>query len=189
MIDLDNTLASTDYLEYVVIGAQGGVWVVLLATYLLNIPLHQFATLNPVLLVIGLPFMYVLGLMVDTVSHLILSPVRVIIRNWQLGSDSCPDEYIGLHSPTLYAAYAWRARRPRIPGSATVNWLLIGISLLLHTGFTDSYETRLIIIVSLVTIVVTLFTWFELWRRAYKFRKNACQTIRESLREPVSVTA
>jgi hypothetical protein len=58
------------------------------------------------LLVITFPFMYVLGIMIDTVSHTILNPLRIRMRNWQVGSSYCPNEYIGLNSSTLYAAYA-----------------------------------------------------------------------------------
>jgi hypothetical protein len=114
-MDIENTIARSDYFEYVVLGAQGSAWVVLLGAYLQSIPLNQLSTLNPVLLVFAFPFMCVLGMMIDSVSHTILNPLRILIRKWRLGSSKCPNDYISLHSPTLYAENAWRARRPRIP--------------------------------------------------------------------------
>ena len=115
VMDIETTIAKSDYFEHVVLGAQGNAWVVLLGASLPSIPLNQLSTLNPVLLVFALPFMYVLGIMIDPVSHTILNPLRILIRKWRLGSSKCPNDYIGLHSPTLYAENTWRARRPRIP--------------------------------------------------------------------------
>ena len=187
MPDFDTTIANSEYVEYIVIGAHAVAWITILAAYLLDIPLAQIANLNPILLLIGLPFMYILGMMIDAVSQYVLNPIRILIKNWQLKGQDCPDEFIGLNSPTLYAAYAWRARRARIPGSAIINWLLIGISLLLKIGLTGSYVEWLIIITSLATISITAFTWAELYRRAYKFRKNACQVILDSTKASVIV--
>ena len=115
VMDIETTIARSDYFEHVVLGAQGNAWVVLLGAYLPGIPLNQLSTLNPVLLVFALPFMYVLGMMIDSVSHTILNPLRILIRKRRLGSSKCPNDYIGLHSPTLCAENTWRARRPRIP--------------------------------------------------------------------------
>jgi hypothetical protein len=69
VMDIENTIARSDYFEYVVLGAPGSAWVVLLGAYLPSIPLDQLSMLNPVLLVFALPFMYVLGMMIDSVSR------------------------------------------------------------------------------------------------------------------------
>jgi hypothetical protein len=68
VMDIENTIARSDYFEHVVLGAQGSARVVLLGAYLPSIPLNQLSMLNPVLLVFALPFMYVLGMMIDSVS-------------------------------------------------------------------------------------------------------------------------
>jgi hypothetical protein len=123
----------------------------------------------------------------DSLSQTLLDPLRILIRNRTFDKKGdYLDEYIAYHSPTLYAAYDWRVRRVRIPTSAVFNWLLLGIGLLLQLGFASTYTTWAIAITTLAFAAVSLFAWVQLFRRAYSFRKTACDVIR---REPRAVAS
>src|SRR5512146_2735056 len=76
----DLTNGNAFYFEYAIIGAHALAWLVVVAVYVLGIPLGDLARINPGLLVILLPFVYVVGLVVDYASHTLLKPLRLLIR-------------------------------------------------------------------------------------------------------------
>ena len=180
-VTLDSSAVNMEYLEYLVIGAQAVVWVVGIGMYMLGIPVAMLLTMPPVILIFVIPFAYVIGMMLDSVSQFLLNPLRNAIKRWQLKDSDCPDEFIALHSPTLYHAYAWRARRARIPGSALINWPLLGLATLLHIGLgsVGTFPGEMTLGVIIVCELLTAFTWEELYRRAYAFRKGACAAIKK----------
>lgn len=180
-IDVNSSFTTIEYVEYFVIGAQTAVWATILFGYLLGASPEDILQVPPILYLLLVPFIYILGMIIDNVSQFLLNPIRILIKNRQLAGIDCPDEFIGYHSITLYQAYEWRTRRARIPGSALVNWLFLGSSILLYVGPENSYLFRIVLIASAACVLLTAFTWIELYKRAYRFRRNACETIRENL--------
>jgi Mn2+/Fe2+ NRAMP family transporter len=173
-MDLQDAFSSSEYVEYVITGAHTAVWMAILGLYLFGVPLSTFLNLSLVTLIIVLPFTYVLGVIMSSVSQVILTPLRALLKRIFIHYSVCPDEYIAAHSPTLYAAYEWRMRRTRIPGAAVLNWLLLGLMLLLFLGNPRTQAFEIIIIATVVLTVLSIFTWFDLYRRAFKFRRQAC---------------
>jgi hypothetical protein len=66
-------------------------------------------------------------------------------------------------------------------GAAIFNWLLLGVALLLHIGFSEVYQSVLVIILASFLSLLSVITWRGLYYRAYKFRKNACDIIRSGI--------
>ena len=177
----DLTNGNAFYFEYAIIGAHALAWLVVVAVYVLGIPLGDLARINPGLLVILLPFVYVVGLVVDYASHTLLKPLRLLIRRRVLatGDIGQNEAYLALESTSLYAAYEQRTRRIRIVGAAIFNWPLLGAALLLSIGAHDSPQLRAVVIATAICTILSVATWVGMYRDAYKFRQNAVKIIRD----------
>jgi len=193
-MNLDTTL-SGEYVEYVIIGTHATVWIALLLSWLFNVSVSRLADVNFVLLLLLLPFIYVVGILVDSVSQTLLQPVRRRIRLRVFGlarraaapqdMSRFDDELLAFRSPTLYAAYEWRMRRTKVVGAAIPNWLALGSIVVLHLGTPISYAALVVEISAAAFTVVSAFAWADLTSRAYAFRKKAA-TLLQSQPSPQS---
>jgi hypothetical protein len=183
-MNTDNALVNSEYVEYLIIGSQTCTWLILLFAWLLGIPLARLGQVNPLLLVVVLPFAYSIGIIMDRLSYLILMKTRRLVT-YGLGRSTCKDEWIAFRSETLYAAYEWRIRRIRIPGATALNWPPLGGVLVLYLGL-NSFDSRVVEFSTLALTVVSLLAWMSLYRRAYQFRQNACDVIAENANSPIS---
>lgn len=169
----------TPLVEYLIIGSHTVAWLSLIILKILNLPLDTFTHADPAIFFLLLPFIYIIGMIFDDVAYRLLSRRIAQIKKSLFGSNKYEDESIAHNSEVLYNAYEARVRRVRIIGAAIFNWPLLGVSLLLHTGFKS---TNLLPII-LTTIVLTSLSW-SIWNglnnRAYKFRKNAIDVIKRS---------
>jgi hypothetical protein len=169
----------TFYFEYAIVGAHALAWLVVLGAYVLGVPLSDLFQVNPGFLVILLPFLYIVGAMVDSASQILLEPFRRRIRSRFFRSSRVPytDEHLAFASASLYSAYQERVRRIRIIGAAIFNWPLLGAALLLYEGSPASLQYRLVVLASSAFTLLSIVTWRSLYFRAYKFRDNAMQVI------------
>jgi hypothetical protein len=177
-----DSLYSGDYVEYLIIGVHSTISLVLLWSTLFRISVNQFAQVSPLLFLVLVPIAYVIGILVDSVAQIVLASPRTTIKSWVFGSNGgCKDEIIAVRSPTLYTAYEWRMRRARVPGAAIFNWPLLGAAFLSRTDTNGSLNAHLIVVATLMLTVISLLTWVHLMRRAYVFRKNACEAVQAAV--------
>lgn len=201
----------TPFVEYLIIGFHTATWIVILVLAMLGQTLMQLLVPidDPIaLILLFLPFAYLLGITVDSVMYPLLDRKRSSIKNEIFGISpkqrqkdgapdvpsippassaniACKDEFIALVSPELYDAYESRVRRVRILGTAIPNWLFLAGALVYYytVHYPISYDVDYWIFPALVgttgaTLSILSFTsWKGLYRRAYKFRKNACEII------------
>lgn len=178
-------------IEYLIIGAHTSTWIILLALYVFGIPLSSLTSLDFAGIVAFLPFLYLIGMLADSLAYIPLNRFREKIQNTVFSantktqpneSSSTPtdyrDEYIALHSAELYNGYEVRVKRVRVLGAAIFNWPLVGIGTFLNLGATISVQSLFLLVSSFVLGVLSALTWRELYKRAYKFRKNAIDFIR-----------
>ena len=170
----------TPFVEYLIIGSHTAAWIVLLFLAIFGIPLSALAGIDAAAVLLLLPFIYLLGMLVDSIVHYPLEPFRKRIRDSIFQYDNYKDEFIAHSSPELYSAYEVRVRRVRIIGASIFNWPLLGVTALLHVGFTKPVVYVSVIASTLILCILSIIVWGGLYQRAYKFRKNACDVIRES---------
>lgn len=169
----------TPLVEYLIIGTHTSTWLLLLVFIVFAVPFPIIATGELSIVLVMLPFIYLIGMLFDSIIQYPLDPYRMRIRDQMFEYKECKDEFIALSSPELYSAYEVRVRRVRVLGAAIFNWPLLTISLLLHIGFANPYRSVFVILSGLALTLLSITAWKSLYRRAYKFRKNACDIIRE----------
>jgi len=178
-------------IEYLIIGAHTSIWIILLVLYAFGIPLNSLTNIDFAGIVAFLPFIYLIGMLADSLAFIPLNRFRQHIQNdvFSAGTKGehgnsakhvpdYRDEYIALHSNELYNAYEVRVKRVRVIGAAIFNWPLIGIGTFLMLGATFTLQSAFLLLVSVLLAALSALTWNELYRRAYKFRKNAIDFIR-----------
>ena len=146
-----------------------------------GVPLSTLDHINATAVLLFLPFVYLFGMLTDSLVQYPLDSSRKRIRDSLFKYENYKDEYIALQSPELYTAYEVRVRRVRVIGAAIFNWPLLGLALLLHIGFNNSTPALFVIIGALALSLISVAIWRGLYFRAYKYRKNACDVIRENL--------
>jgi hypothetical protein len=167
-----------EYVEFVVIGSITTLALIILTAGWLGIPFSQLSQVSPLFVIVLLPFTYVLGMMTDRVSQLYVWPLRVLIRNRIFGSTvPCTDEYIARVSPDLYYAYDSRMRRIRVIGTSVINWPLLGLAILVELNTTTTLEARTVEFGAVLLSALSLLAFLDLTRRAYQFRKRACEAL------------
>jgi hypothetical protein len=167
----------TPLVEYLIIGSQTFVWLTLLVMKVFKIPIESLSKVDAPRILLLLPFVYLLGMIMDDLVFHPLNKKRKKIQEGIYDSELCKDEMIAYGSEALYSAYESRVRRVRIIGAAIFNLPLIGFCILLHVGFDNYLVTVLVISLSLLSSMVSYLTWANLYRRAYKFRYNAWEII------------
>lgn len=177
-------MSDTRFVEYLIIGSHTASWLLLLICALFGIPISKLGDINASLIVVALPFIYLLGMFFDSVSAYLLEPLRRKIRSKIFEYEKYKDEFIALESPSLYDAYEARIRRVRVIGAAIFNWPLVGITSLLNLHLTSLTQFLFISLGSLVMCLLSILTWRVLYMRAYQFRKNACDVIRLKDKNP-----
>ncbi len=170
------------FVEYLIIGAHTSAWLLLVIMVVFGLPLSALAGVDAGFVLLLLPFVYLVGMLVDSIVHYPLEPFRKKIRDSVFQYDKYKDEFIAYSSPELYSAYEVRVRRVRIIGAAIFNWPLVGAALLFHIGFAQPIQSIFVIATTLILSLLSVITWRGLYKRAYKFRKNAIDVIREDSR-------
>lgn len=169
----------TPLVEYLIIGSHTAVWIVLLVLFFLGVPLSALSNIDAGVVLLSLPMVYLLGMLVDGIVHYPLEPFRKSIRDSIFEYERYKDEFIAYASPELYAAYEVRVRRVRIMGASIFNWPLLGTALLLNLGFSRPVLSFSVVTSSLLLCILSVIVWRGLYQRAYRFRRNACDVIRE----------
>jgi len=177
------------FVEYLIIGTHTSSWVLLMVMFVFRVPLSKLSSVDAAVFLLLLPFVYLIGMLTDSTVYYPLEPFRKKIRDSIIDYDKYKDEFIAYSSPELYSAYDVRVRRVRIMGAAIFNWLLLGVAILLQIGFNDVYQSVFVIIITLLLSLFSAITWRGLYKRAYKFRKNACDTIRAGIAKPMKKLA
>jgi hypothetical protein len=151
-----------------------------------NIPLSFIDKIEAGLAILFLPFAYLLGMLFDSLVQVILDRYRKRIRDlfFYGNYEKYKDEFIAFTSPTLYSAYEVRVRRVRILGAAIFNWPLLTLSLLLFFRFSNLKENLIIIVTGILLTAASMYAWKSLYARAYKYRRNACDVIRDETVKP-----
>jgi len=168
---------NTPLVEYLIIGFHTTSWLIITIYGFLDLPLTSITKINPALALLILPIIYLIGMIFDDLAYHPLKPISKKIKENIYDSNACKDELIAYESQVLYVAYESRVRRVRIVGAAIFNWPLLGMSIFLHIGFENLWHTNTTIIISFILSFISYLTWKNLYRRAYKFRKNACEII------------
>jgi|SRR6266487_3090844 len=177
------------FVEYLIIGTHTSSWILLMVMAAFRVPLSKLGSIDAASFLLLLPFIYLIGMLTDSTVYYPLEPFRKKIRDSVINYENYKDEFIAFSSPELYSAYDVRVRRVRIMGAAIFNWLFLGIALLLHIGFTQVYQSVLVITLTLLLSLLSIITWRGLYHRAYKFRKNACDVIRSGVEKPKGKTS
>lgn len=172
-------VSETRFIEYLIIGAHTAAWLALVVVYMFGIPLSVIKGISPEFIVIALPFVYLLGMLADSLVQYLLEPLRRLVRKraFEYMTGKYLDELIALKSSELYDAYEARVRRVRVIGASIFNWPLLGMALLLNLGTSDALRAVFVALMSAVLGVLSIISWRVLYYRAYKFRKNACDII------------
>lgn len=161
----------TPLVEYLIIGSHVSSWILLVAYKLMGQPLEKLKDIDPSLVLLSLPFIYLVGMTFDDIYFQALNRYRLEIKS------KIKDEVLAYFSETLYSAYEHRVRRVRIVGGAIFNWPLLGLSILLHIGFKNYVISLLIVGISLVLSSISFWIWRNLYKRAYKFRDKAGEVV------------
>jgi hypothetical protein len=169
----------TPLVEYLIIGMHTSTWISIILLKVLKIPVESLLKVDATLLLLLLPFIYIIGMVFDDITFRILSSrISQIKKNVFGNSEKYQDEKIAYRSEILYNAYEARVRRVRIIGAAILNWPLLGASLVVYLGPANP----LLSVLAGATVVLTMLSWY-IWnglnKRAYKFRKNAIDVIEE----------
>lgn len=193
-MSLDSVL-NGEYLEYFIIGTHTSVWIALFFSWMLNIPFSRLTSINVLVGVLLIPFIYLIGLLMDSVSQLLLRQFRKLISRMALkkagiagnsADISQTDEAIAVASPTLYAGYDWRMRRSKVVGAAIFNWIALGATVLTIVGAVDSPTALVVEIATLALAALSVFSWIDLTSRAYAYRSRALRVIQTLPQKPVS---
>jgi hypothetical protein len=181
--------SDTPFIEYLIIGAHAACWLVLVVLFVFGISLSAVPIADAGVIIIALPFVYLLGMLVDSLAQVVISPLRRSISRRVFGGESgaYQDEFIARNSATLYNAYEARVQRVRIVGAAIFNWPALGAAVLVYLGFNllspvDWLDIRFIFVAgaALVLCAISIFATQQLYYRAFNFRKNACDVIRDN---------
>jgi len=178
----------TPYVEYFVIGTHTSLWLLLMVMAILGIPIQALSSISPGLALLALPLVYLLGTIFATLSVFPLDPFRKRIQKSILPKDGFKDEFIAYLSPELYSAYESRAHRARLMGASIFNWLLLGVALLFHTGFSNPSHYLPASLVPLTLAILSIIAWRATVKRMFKFRKNAIDVIRENRKKDTDTT-
>jgi hypothetical protein len=170
----------TPFIEYLLIGAHTSTWIMLLIFFAFGINIASPEEISATALVLLLPFVYMIGMLFDSIVQLLISPVRNGIRKKVIKDEDCSDEFLAYRSPTLYEAYDARVQRVRVIGAAILNWPLLGIALVVYLGYGWwSAQSIVIYAVCGVLALTSVYGSVYLYFRAYKFRRAACREIRK----------
>lgn len=169
----------TPLVEYLIIGMHTSTWISLITLKLLKLPMAELLKVDATLLILLLPFIYIIGMIFDDITFRLFNwRISQIKKNVFGTAEKYEDERIAYRSEVLYNAYEARVRRVRIIGAAILNWPLLGVSLAFYLRPGD----RLLSVLAAATVILTLLSWY-IWNglnnRAYKFRKNAIDVIEE----------
>ena len=164
-------------IEYLIIGTHTSVWMMLIFAKIFGLSISDVASVDPALLVIYLPFIYLIGMLFDYFSFQPLDYFRKKIREKIYDAEVYKDEFITYYSSDLYDAYETRVRRVRVLGASIFNWPLVGGALLLHFGIENRGIFVSIVVTAVLLSILSAISWRGLYQRAYKFRKNACDVI------------
>jgi hypothetical protein len=176
-MNTETAFASTEYVEYAVIGAHGLVWLVLLFLWLLGVPLARLAPPTTAIVVLVIPLTLVIGTVIDSLAQRTLTPLRVLVRRIVSGAVYLSDEDLAQRAPRLYRAYEWRVRRARIPGAATINWLALLLVIILTPGSVPAEDVLVLTLGCIGLALASGLAWINFLYRAFKFRRNASQLI------------
>ena len=116
---------STPLVEYLVIGTHTATWLIILLAKLFDIPLQVILNIDAAFILLGLPFVYILGILFDEITFRPLNPFRNRILKEVFASSICKSELIAFSSQELYAGYEIRVKRIRILGAGIFNWRVI----------------------------------------------------------------
>lgn len=169
----------TPLIEYLIVGAHTLTWMVLIIFRVFNFPISFLLSIDPALLVFGLPFVYLIGMLFDDIVHRPLDPLRRQIRDRIYDPKICKDELLAYASENLYGAYEARVRRIRVLGAAIFNWPLLGGAILLHISPTERSQIIAVVSFTVVLSISSYLAWHNLYRRAYEFRRKAFDIIIE----------
>lgn len=186
-------ISDTPFVEYLIIGAHTSTWLAILGMYVFNIQPIEITRFPAGLLVVAIPFVYLIGMVFDSlVNQLFLDRVRKGIKESVKGADR-PDELIAYESGRLYKAYDARVQRVRIVGAAVPNWLILGGLLIIYSEWVDSSRgwlnerTYLIGGVAASLAIVSIFSMRYLYRRAFKYRSTAISVIEAHVTSLVTI--
>ena len=146
---------------------------------ILNIPLQSLSEINPAIVLLLLPFFYLIGMIFDDIAFRPLNASRKRIQNNVFKGEVLKDELLAYASEGLYDAYEMRVRRVRIIGAGIFNWPLLCFAILLHMEGSYWYYQLIIISLAILLSAISLIIWKNLYKRAYKFRKNAGEILLE----------
>lgn len=163
--------------EYLIIGSHSSIWISLFTFKLFNIPLNMYANADAGKVLLLLPIIYLIGMLIDVLSYFPLDFFRKRIRSKIYDPEICKDEYIAHLSPKLYDVYEARVRRVRILGASILNWPLIGIAIIYSVNAGESQINWTILLITAFLTFLSAYSWQSLYKRAYKFRKNACEAL------------
>lgn len=189
----------TPLVEYLIIGMHTASWITIIIFKALKIPIKDLLNIDTTTILLLLPFVYILGMMVDDLVFSVLKRKTEKIKNEVMSEKSTSeekrtdikqkgsknsdprfmDEKIALKSPDLYNAYEARVRRIKIIAAAFFNWPLLGLSGCIYIGTQNIYATIAIILLSAIFMLISYRIWNNLTRRAYSFRKKAGAVIAE----------
>jgi hypothetical protein len=169
--------SDTPLIEYLIIGTHTTLCLLILIAKLFGIPLSTFLSIDPAAIVIALPFIYLIGMLFDDLAFRPLDPIRMKIRAKIFDADIYKDEVIAYASEQLYNAYEGRVRRVRVLGASVFNWPLLGLAILVQLGKSNYIYSTYVFIISILLSWISFVTWKNLYRRAYKFRRSACDVI------------
>jgi hypothetical protein len=170
------------FIEYLVTGSCGLLWLVPLLS---STPL-EVAKLEKVEVALLLPFVYVLGMMIDFVSEKCVSRFKKRIRS-AIGASkhNVPSStvFIAWHSAELAKEFQVRSSRDRIARGAALNFLfLVLVTLLrpstpavLHLPVTQPVAVLLFLGLSALCFA----TWWRCEGLSARFKKHAIDTIVE----------
>lgn len=173
---------STPFVEYLIIGTHVSAWLAMALFGVWEVPLPTLGSADAAVLVVLLPFVYLLGMTFDQTAYLALKSVAEIARASVLGSEDCPDEFIAYKSTELYNEYLVRVRRVRILAAAIFNWpILAFVTVVAFFSSLSVLQITAIAIVGGALSLLSAVTWYTLFKRAYRFRRRAYHEIRGGL--------
>jgi hypothetical protein len=185
---------NTPWAEYLIIGTHTATWFILLLAAIVEFRIDDILRINIGAILLLLPFAYILGMLTDSTIVRPLEPFRKSIKIQAfegLKTSECKDESIALRSPELYKAYDARIRRVRILGASIFNWPLLALAVIIYylkissLGFMAIFTsfTLVIALLGIILCLLSIWAWRGLYRRAYRFRRNACETLFDEIFE------
>ncbi len=167
----------TPLVEYLIIGTHTSIWIFFIIMKIISFPLHRLTDIDPATVLLILPLIYINGMLFDELTFRPLNSIRERIQHDVFKAKAPKDELLAFTSQSLYTAYEMRVRRVRIIGASIFNWPLLCMSILLHVE-NWAYKTMLIVL-GISLSAISFHVWKKLYYRAYKFRKNAFEVIKE----------